>query len=98
MTIAELVNNLLGVHSYTPDQINAAIECAGEEVRAYTHRVNVDTELGVIIARIAVIRLNKLGSEGASALNFSGVSESYIDGYPADIRAILNCKRLIKVL
>jgi hypothetical protein len=31
-------------------------------------------------------------------MSASGVAETYIDGYPAEIKAILNRKRKIKVL
>jgi hypothetical protein len=48
--------------------------------------------------RIAVIKLNRMNSEGLSSQSYSGTSESYIDGYPADILAVLNRKRKIKVV
>ena len=48
--------------------------------------------------RIAIIKLNRLGTEGLADQGFSGVSESFIDGYPADIQAALNRKRKIKVV
>ena len=47
---------------------------------------------------IAVIKLNRIGSEGLSSQGYSGVSESYLDGYPAHIQKILDSKRLLKTL
>ena len=67
-------------------------------VQAYTRRQELDAELIAIAAQIAVIKLNRLGTEGAASLGFSGVTENYIDGYPAHIRYILNSKRKLKVL
>ena len=56
-------------------------------------------EDGEIIAeKIAVIKLNRLNTEGLQSQAYSGVSESYIDGYPAEILTVLNRKRKIKVL
>ena len=94
----ELITALLGVHSFAPQQIQAASEAATLEVQAYTRRQELDSELVAIAAQIAVIKLNRLGTEGAASLGFSGVTENYLDGYPAHIKYILNSKRKLKVL
>jgi hypothetical protein len=39
-----------------------------------------------------------MNTEGLAAQSYSGVSETYIDGYPAEILAVLNRKRKIKVV
>jgi hypothetical protein len=39
-----------------------------------------------------------MNTEGLASQAYSGVSENYIDGYPAEILAVLNRKRKIKVL
>ena len=67
------------------------------EVEDYCRR-DADAVLEGVADRIAVIKLNRLNSEGLASQAFSGVSESYINGYPADIQAILDRKRKIKVL
>ena len=67
------------------------------EVESYCNRV-ADTELEMVALHIAIIKLNRINTEGLAAQSFSGVSESYIDGYPADILAILNRKRKLKVV
>lgn len=67
------------------------------EVEDYCRR-EADAVLEGVADRIAVIKLNRLNSEGLASQAFSGVSESYINGYPADIQAILDRKRKIKVL
>lgn len=67
------------------------------EVEDYCRR-EADAVLEGIADRIAVIKLNRLNSEGLANQSFSGVSESYINGYPADIQAILDRKRKIKIL
>lgn len=77
--------------------INLCYKQALTEVEAYCNR-EADIELDLVADRIAVIKLNRINTEGLSGQSFSGVSESYIDGYPADILAILNRKRKIKLL
>ena len=48
--------------------------------------------------KIAIIKLNRLNTEGLASQSYSGVNESYINGYPTDIMAVLNRKRKIKVV
>lgn len=67
------------------------------EVEEYCGR-DVDSALELCALKIAVIKLNRMGSEGLASQSFSGVSESFDNEYPADILAILNRKRKIKVV
>ncbi|MBO5062899.1 MAG: phage head-tail connector protein [Campylobacter sp.] len=95
----EEVKILLGdaAANYTDALISLCIKQAIAEVEAYCKR-DLDLELEMIAQRIAIIKLNRVNSEGLASQGFSGVSESYIDGYPADIIAILNRKRKIKAV
>jgi hypothetical protein len=83
--------------NFTEAQIGLALKQAMAEVQGYCNR-ELDYELEIIAERIAVIKLNRTNSEGLAAQSYSGVSESYIDGYPSDILAVLNRKRRIKVV
>lgn len=95
----EEIKLLLGeaASSFSDAQISLALKMAIFEVEDYCNR-EVDTTLELIAERIAVIKLNRINTEGLASQSFSGVSESYIDGYPADIQAVLNRKRKIKVV
>ena len=95
----EEIKTLLGdaAANYTDAQINLCIKMAVAEVEAYCNRT-MDLELEMIAERIAIIKLYRLNSEGLTGQAYSGVTENYIDGYPADILQILNRKRRIKVL
>jgi hypothetical protein len=83
--------------NYTEAQIGLALKMALAEVEGYCNR-EIDYELEMIAERIAVIKLNRMNTEGLASQSFSGVSSSYIDGYPADILKVLNRKRKIKVI
>lgn len=83
--------------NFTEAQIGLALKQAMAEVQGYCRR-ELDYELEIIAERIAVIKLNRMNSEGLASQSYSGVSESYIDGYPSDILAVLNRKRRIKVV
>lgn len=83
--------------NYTDAQINLCIKHAQADVKSYCNR-ELDEELEICVQKIAIIMLNRLNSEGLASQSYSGVSESYINGYPADILAVLNRKRKIKVV
>lgn len=95
----EEIKTLLGdaAANYSDAQISLCLKMALSEVQAYCNR-ELDLELEIVAQRIAIIKLNKLNAEGLSSQSYSGVSESYIDGYPADIMAVLKRKRRMKVL
>ena len=95
----EEIKLLLGdaASNYSDAQISLAYKMALAEVEDYCGR-EPDEILVLMAERIAVVKLARLGTEGLAGQGFSGVSESYIDGYPADILAVLNRKRKIKVL
>lgn len=93
------IKTLLGesAANFTEDQIALCSKLALAEVEAYCRR-SLDYELEMVADRIALIKLYRLHTEGLTAQSLSGVSESYVDGYPADIMAILNRKRKIRVI
>ena len=95
----EEIKILLGAaaDNYTEAQIGLCLKHAISEVEAYCNR-ELDYDLEIIAEKIAIIKLNRLNSEGLTGQSYSGVSESYLDGYPADILAAMNRKRKIKVV
>ena len=76
--------------------ITLRLKQARFEVETYCKR-ELDLELEMIAEEIAVIKLNRTNTEGLSSQSANGVSENYIDGYPAHIKAILDSKRERKV-
>ena len=95
----EEIKIMLGerAENYTEAQIGLALKLAIVEVEEYCGR-ELDIALELAAEQIAIIKLNRIGTEGLAAQNYSGVSESYVDGYPDDILKLLNRKRKIKVL
>lgn len=83
--------------NYTDEQVSLAFDMALAEVEAYCNR-EADIVLRHQAARIAVIKLNRINTEGLASQAYSGVSEAYIDGYPADILSVLNSKRKLRVV
>lgn len=97
--IIENVKILLGpaADNFTEAQIGLCAKQAMSEVEAYCNR-DIDYELEMVVEKITMIKLYRLNTEGLSSQSFSGISETYIDGYPADIMLVLNRKRKIKLL
>ncbi len=95
----EEIKLLLGgaASNYSDAQISLAYKLALSEVEEYCRR-EADEALKLVAEKIAVIKLNRINTEGLASQAYSGVSESYIDGYPADIKATLDRKRKIKVV
>ena len=95
----EEIKILLGdaASNYTDEQINLAYKLSLAEVEGYCNR-EADEVLSLMAEKITVIKLNRINTEGLASQSYSGVSESYIDGYPAEILAVLNRKRKIKVV
>ena len=83
--------------NYTDERISLAYKIALAEIEDYCNR-EADSTLELLAEKIAVIKLNRMNTEGLASQSYSGVSESYIDGYPAEILAVLNRKRKIKVV
>lgn len=95
----EEIKILLGsaAANFSDEQIGLALKQAMAMVCGYCNR-DLDDELAVVAERIAIIYLNKTNTEGIVSQGYNGVSETYLDGFPADIKAILNRKRRIKVI
>lgn len=83
--------------NFTDAQIDLCVRRATAEVEGYCGRA-LDAELSGVVCDIAIIKLHRMNTEGLASMSAGGVAETYIDGYPAEIKAILNRKRKIKVL
>jgi len=83
--------------NFTDAQIDLCVRRATAEVKAYC-KCELDDELNGAVCDIAVIKLYRLNTEGLTSTTAGGVVENYIDGYPANILAVLNRKRKLKVI
>ena len=95
----EEIKLLLGdaAGNYSDALISLVYKMSLAEVEDYTGR-DADTALELIAEKIAIIKLNRINTEGLASQGFSGISESYVDGYPEDIKQALNRKRKLRVM
>lgn len=77
------------------DLLNDLIEETQEEIKEYIHREDIPISLEGVLIELVVIKCNRLGTEGINSESFSGVSTSYIDGFPKDIlKKLRSCRKL----
>ena len=90
--------------NYTELQKEWVLKAARCEVEAYMGRTIDEADgkdgspLYSALLDIAIIKLQRLGTEAVAAQSFSGVSETFLTSYPSHIVAILNRYRKIKVI
>ena len=99
-TMLETLKTLLGERGagYTDEYLTLVLDEAETEALAYTRRETLPAVLQPIIPRMALVMVNRAGSEGVASQGFSGVSDSHLDGWPAEILAVLRRYRRIGVI
>ena len=97
--ITDEIKILLGdaADAYTDAQISLAYRMSLSEIEDYCKR-DADTAMELLAEQIAVIKLNRINTEGLASQSYSGVGENYIDGYPDNIKQALSRKRKVKVI
>lgn len=92
------IKTLLAVSDNSKDDLlEALLEIATEEVKAYCNIEDV-SKMESIIIQLGIIKYNRLGAEGVSTENYNGASFSYESSYPPQILAVLNKNRRCKFL
>ncbi|MEG2412629.1 MAG: phage head-tail connector protein [Clostridium sp.] len=89
-----------GMSSLREELIIEFIEDTFNDVAEYINlELGVDMPIGCIsiVKDLVIIKANKLGSEGISSDSHEGVSQSYIDGIPKDIKARLRRYRRLPI-
>lgn len=99
-TMLAQLKTLLGERAdgYDDAYLFLLLEEAEAEALAYTRREALPDALLPVLPRMALVMVNRSGSEGLASQGFSGVSESYLDGYPAEVQAVLRRYRKLVVL
>ena len=74
------------------------IDDAVVEVIDYCNLKEYNTNLDSTVVKMATQNYNKISNQGIASQSYSGVSETYVDGYSADVMAQLNKNRRVKFL
>lgn len=97
MDVVDMAKALIG-EGADEARINVLAEIVTVEACAYCNCDAMPPEANGTLAQMVVQKYNRQGSEGAASESYSGVSESYIDGYPAEIRSALSRWRRMVVV
>lgn len=94
----EKIKIMLGLDETKDELLKLLVDDAIEEVVNYCNLTTYPEKLNSTVIKMVIQNYNRLGSEGISSQSFSGVSESFIDGYTADIIMVLNKNRKVRFL
>ena len=90
---------LFPTENYTKDEIlTMLIEDAKVEAIDYCNLLEYNIKLDSTIVKMVIQNYNKSITQGIASESFSGVSESYINGYTSDVISLLNKNRKVKFL
>lgn len=100
MEILEKIKLILfPTENYTKDDVlTMLIEDAKIEAVDYCNLLIYDVKLDSTLVKMVIQTYNKSITQGIASESFSGVSESYINGYSADVIAMLNKNRKVKFI
>ena len=88
-----------GVACNSDEMLLDIIQDAITEVKEYI-KAGDDDELSPfcisIIKELVLVKLNRIGAEGLATQSNSGISESYADGIPSDIKSKLRRLRKLR--
>ena len=95
----ERIKLLLNITDDSKDALlNELIERAEEFILNYTNNEGCLESLGGTESQMVVYDYNRLGTEGLTSENYSGVSFGYTADYPDDIMKQLKKFRKVKVI
>lgn len=94
--MVEEISVMLGAaaSNFSEAQIGLAAKMALQYVEDVTGR-EPEYSMTLLAERIAVLYLNRLGTEGLASQSFNGFSEQFISDLPDDIIRALNRKRKV---
>lgn len=100
MTQVETIKILLGesANLFSDNQIEVYIQQAECDFMNYTKRSEIPPAAVSVINEMVVVKCNRQGTEGLQSQSFSGISDSFLDGYPINIINQINGFRKVKIL
>lgn len=101
MEILEKIKLLQGISTLDTskdDVLIMLIEDAKTEAVDYCNLSIYDVKLDSTIVKMVIQNYNKGITQGIASESFSGVAQSYINGYTSDVIAMLNKNRKVKFI
>ena len=89
---------ILNLDSTQETLLYALKDMAEQEFCDYCHRDNIPAEAESLIVKMVLTLYNKREAMGINSQSFSGISETFIDGYSQDIKKQLNRYRKLTLV
>lgn len=86
MTALEKLKLKLGETTISDDRLNLFLEAAEDSILDIIGREELPQRLESVKVELAVIAVNRLGTEGENSRSEGGISSSFVDGLPEDMR------------
>jgi hypothetical protein len=93
---ASLARLALVIPNATQDVLELVLADATQTFYAQTNRESVPDSAEPLVRKLATLIYNRIGSEGLASESYSGVSQSFIDGFPADVKKELTSYRVVR--
>lgn len=95
----ENIKLLLNIMDNSKDNLlGYLISNVKQKILSYTNQTEILPQMEYLVEELVVLRYNKLGSEGLQSESFSGVSQTFNQDIPQDIKSQLNQFRRLKTL
>lgn len=100
MTAMDKLKNRLGISGTdTDDILTLLLNDAEDTILDIIGRDTLPSRLVSVQVELAVIAYNKQGAEGETSRNEGGISRSFVDGLPAELKSrLLNYPRVVGVI
>lgn len=90
MAQIDTLKTLLQIEDTAQDTLlETLIEHCTDEYLRRTHQTETDES---IVNAMVMERFNRLGNEGIESVNYSGIGESYLSDYSAQVTALIRSK------
>lgn len=95
----ENIKLLLNIQDNSKDNLlNYLISNVKQKILTYTNQTEILPSMEYIVDELVILRYNKLGSEGLQSESYSGISQTFNQDIPSDIKSQLNQFRRLKTL
>lgn len=93
LTVIDKVKILQNIKDDKKDDIlDILYDMVIDEIKEIIGDIVIESKLQSLVVKMLNFKYSRQGTETLSSYNYSGVSESFLEGYPEDIR--LSLKRL----
>ncbi len=98
MNVIKSAMAILGLDETKETLLYVLKDMVQQEFCDYCNCADIPLEADGVILQMLLVQYNRIGAQGLSSQSFSGVSESFIDGYGDNIRKQLNRYRRMKTV